>query len=57
MVEIEKIYPEYPIPQGYEPTWPNDQSGTHAICKCCRHEFLEKDADSHTCTWLFLKRV
>jgi len=45
------------VPDGYEPVWPNDPRATHAICvgiRCERHELVLKDADSHTCNWLYL---
>ena len=44
------------IPDGYIPMMPNDPITTHAICSCERHELVLKDANSHSCTWLFLAR-
>ncbi len=47
------------VPNGYEPVWPNDPKATHAICvgaRCERHELVLKDADSHTCNWLYLSK-
>ncbi len=45
------------IPDGYVPMMPNDPMATHAICGCERHELVLKDADSHSCSWLFLRKV
>jgi hypothetical protein len=43
------------IPDGYEPVWPNDPKATHSICGCIRKALVLKNADSHICTWLYLK--
>ena len=57
MDEMKDWLKERGVPSGYEPVWPSDPTSTHALCGCPRHKLVLKDADSHSCVWLYLREI